>query len=513
MPRYSGGQLFIAKAVAVALTAVIVGSQVAESRRELVPSILVVLAGLGALVAVYEAVSHSIALLLGRVWARNRPSEEASAPGSASVTSSPALKSRMRLRHITAAFVGYLAGQALVWLGAVIVVTVRLGAGADEEAITGGIKPLLPVVLPVSVVAGGLGALWAIRIWGKRLDPRDFVETVALRLGSRGQLQRGILAGATLGLVSLLIMPYVPYTPSSPDLIDEFLAAPGPARWSWILSAVILAPPVEELVFRGVLLGGLAQIWNLRAAAVVSGVTFWAMHAPEWLRYWPAAVAIALMTVIVTVLRIRSRALGPPIAAHSAYNLLMASVVFYGIQPDGSLPGSDRPKWGQVVSPPASPPSVAEGRLKLDMDLGLRGKRGLVTGSTAGIGLATARALAAEGAQADLSGAAGCKELVRQLAGVDILVNNLGIFDPKPFEEISDADWFRFFETNVLSGVRLSRHYIPGMRDRNWGRVVFVSSESAVQIPAEMIHYGMTKTAQLATARPLIYSAAVRDSR
>ncbi len=168
------------------------------------------------------------------------------------------------------------------------------------------------------------------------------------------------------------------------------------------------------------------------------------------------------------------------------------------------------------------------------MDLGLRNKRALVTGSTAGIGFATARALCAEGADViingrtparveqalqqlragvpgaqvtgialDLGSAAGCEALFQQLPSVDVLVNNLGIFEPKPFEAIPDADWLRFFEVNVLSGVRLSRQYLPGMRARNWGRVVFVSSESGLQIPAEMIHYGMTKTAQLAVARGL----------
>ncbi len=168
------------------------------------------------------------------------------------------------------------------------------------------------------------------------------------------------------------------------------------------------------------------------------------------------------------------------------------------------------------------------------MDFGLTGKRALVTGSTAGIGYATARALAREGAVVTLSGrtqarvdaaltqlaadvpgaqangiaadlgtAEGCAALVARLPAVDLLVNNLGIFEPKPFEQISDADWLRFFEVNVLSGVRMARHYVGGMRERGWGRIVFISSESGLQIPAEMVHYGVTKTAQLAVARGL----------
>jgi NAD(P)-dependent dehydrogenase (short-subunit alcohol dehydrogenase family) len=178
------------------------------------------------------------------------------------------------------------------------------------------------------------------------------------------------------------------------------------------------------------------------------------------------------------------------------------------------------------------------------MDLKLSGKTAVVSGSTAGIGLAIAGGLALEGASvfvngrtearvqqaveqvktlkaqakqsqgtvegiaADLGTVEGCVDLFSELPRVDILVNNLGIFEAKLFAQITDEDWRRFFEVNVPSGVRLSRQYLPGMLKNNWGRIVFISSESAVQIPVEMIHYGTTKTAQLAVARGLAESVA-----
>ncbi len=173
------------------------------------------------------------------------------------------------------------------------------------------------------------------------------------------------------------------------------------------------------------------------------------------------------------------------------------------------------------------------------MDLDIAGKRALVSGSTAGIGFAIGSALAAEGVHvtingrtaprvdaavaalrhrhpaasidglaADLATADGVDAARRAVPELDILVNNLGIFEPRPFLEITDDDWRRFFEVNVLSGVRLVRAYLPGMLARDWGRVVFVSSESGLQIPTEMIHYGMTKTAQLAISRGLAESVA-----
>src|SRR5215472_1985098 len=146
------------------------------------------------------------------------------------------------------------------------------------------------------------------------------------------------------------------------------------------------------------------------------------------------------------------------------------------------------------------------------MDLQLANKKALVTGSTAGIGFAIASLLAQEGASVVVNGRSQgrVEGAVRSIKNEnqDILVNNLGIFEAKPFPDITDEDWLRFFEVNVLSGVRLSRFYLPGMLQQNWGRVVFISSESGVNIPAEMVHYGVTKAAQIALARGVAETSA-----
>src|SRR5271154_1137340 len=208
----------------------------------------------------------------------------------------------------------------------------------------------------------------------------------------------------------------------------------------------------------------------------------------------------------------------------------------------GGVSAADASRGSRPHSPaggrPTSPLIRSGKKGVCAMDLQLDGRLALVSGSTAGIGFAIAEALVQEGASVivngrtqaavddtvqrlsaigrgkvrgfagDLAAADVAADVATKFPAVEILINSLGIFEPKPFEDITDADWVRFFEVNVLSGVRLARLFLPAMKRANWGRIIFISSESAVQIPAEMIHYGMTKTAQLAVSRGLAETVA-----
>jgi NAD(P)-dependent dehydrogenase (short-subunit alcohol dehydrogenase family) len=170
---------------------------------------------------------------------------------------------------------------------------------------------------------------------------------------------------------------------------------------------------------------------------------------------------------------------------------------------------------------------LAEAKEHFIMDLQLKGKKGIVTGGSAGIGLAVSHMLAEEGVEvtipgrnskklndaiaslpgnvygieADLGTAEGARKLIEQVPETDILVNNLGIYESKNFVDISDEDWLHYFEVNLLGGIRLARHYFPAMLKRNWGRIIFVSSEAAAEVHPDMIHYGVTKTGQVVVAR------------
>ena len=224
---------------------------------------------------------------------------------------------------------GYLCATTLVWLVGAIVASARLGPNAPKDAVTASLLYLAPILLPASEAAGGLALVLALRGWAKRLDPTTFLAIAPSRWGTRRQILVGGAAGAAVGAVFLLLSGRVAYHPTHPpSVLVQAASTPGATRWAWVVSALLLAPPIEEGLFRGALLGGLSQVWGPPAGMLISGLAFWLLHAFEWLEYWPAAVALGLLTVLVTGLRVRTRTLGPCIAAHVAYNCSLAVAAF-----------------------------------------------------------------------------------------------------------------------------------------------------------------------------------------
>jgi len=321
--RYSRRQRVLAKCAVVALVALIAGPPLADNPSEIPITIIVVLALAGASVGVYEALSHGLAIMLGRSWRDTRvPLVE---PVEASIVSSPS-GGGLRRRDAVTALAAYLGAQLLVWSIVGVMAAARAAKGGNHGDLLQALTGLVPVALPGSLVASGIALLLVLRRWRKRLGGAALGAVLGLAWGRPRQVVNGALGGAALALFVLPLMALVVHRPEPPDLITQLAGSSNSALRAWVISAVLLAPPIEELMFRGVLLGALANTWNIRAAALVSGTTFWLMHGPEFV-HWQAALAIGLLTILATWLRVRSRSLGPSIAAHFGYNLVLATVI------------------------------------------------------------------------------------------------------------------------------------------------------------------------------------------
>jgi membrane protease YdiL (CAAX protease family) len=335
---YSGRQLVLAKCAVIALIALVASPSLADDRSEIPITIPVVLLLVGAGVAVYEALSRGLAIVLGWFW-HGTPAA-AGEPGEPPTASSPQ-DSGIRRRDVITALLVYFGAEVLVWTIAAAIAALRAGTGVDQAAFLQELTKLLPIALPGSLGAGGVALLIVLRRWSRRLGARALATMLGLSWGGPRQVTNGALAGVTLALFMLPLMGLVADRAEPPDVMTQLTGSSRPALLAWMISAVLLAPPIEELMFRGALLGGLTETWNIRAAALISGTTFWLMHGPEFV-HWPAAVAIGLLTILATWLRLRSRSLGPAIAAHFGYNLVLATIVSLAM-----LYGTGKSRWAR----------------------------------------------------------------------------------------------------------------------------------------------------------------------
>jgi membrane protease YdiL (CAAX protease family) len=232
----------------------------------------------------------------------------------------------LRRRQVGGALLAYLAGQGLVWLVVGFVAVSRAGKAAGSAGLLREVGALIPVALPASLVASAVALVLVLQRWRREVGSVALTQMLGLSWGTTRQLLRAGMAGAALAIVVLPLVSALSNTRQPPDVTTQLALSSRSAWGAWMLSAVLLAPPIEELMFRGAFLGGLAQSWSLRAAAITSGLTFWLMHSPEFV-HWPAAVSIGLLTVLTTTLRLRTRILGPSVAAHFGYNLMIAMLV------------------------------------------------------------------------------------------------------------------------------------------------------------------------------------------
>lgn len=251
----------------------------------------------------------------------------------------------LRRRDVAAAFIAYFGAQALVWGIAGVVALLRVGNPNNTAELIRALGRVVPLALPGSFVAGGLALTLVLARWRKRLGEGSLTAVVGLSWGNPRHIRQGILTGAALALIIVPLMGLTTARTESPELVTQLISSSKGALRSWIFSAVLLAPPIEELMFRGALLGGLSITWNARAAAVISAATFWLMHLPEFV-HWPVPLAIGVLTILATRNRLRSGALGPAIATHLGYNLILAGVLSLAL-----LVTPEKSRWALAPEP------------------------------------------------------------------------------------------------------------------------------------------------------------------
>jgi|GEM_PF-1449455 len=318
--KYSRRQMVLAKVLVIVLLALIWGPFLAKTQEKRGQMILGATVLIGLVAIIYESVARLLAIVMGR-FAPPKPEE----PEAIQPTGSLAVP--LTVGDTAALFGWFLAAQFVVWVAAGVVAAVR-AQEMGELAIQSEMINVVPVALPISMGASGLVLLLVLGRWRERLGPVTFDWVVAASRGSSRDLLLAAGVGAVLGVAIVMAGQIFQAKPTgTPNLLIQAMERPGVGQWSFAVTAAALAPPLEEVLFRGALLGGLREAWGVSRAAVVTGLVFWLLHAPEWIHYWPAALGIGLLTAILTMLRLKSASLGPPIAAHCAYNLVLVGIL------------------------------------------------------------------------------------------------------------------------------------------------------------------------------------------
>lgn len=333
MAGYTRQQLIAAKAGVVGVTSFAAGWYLGRDEGDYAVSILVAAAIFGTMAGTYELMSAWLAS-----WFGNAARPESGEPHAPSELPPPIQPPEfanpsppLRLRDGVKVLAAFLTAQLAVWVVAVLFAVLPLEPGDPGVAVTAGILRVFPVALPVSMIASALSVL----LLARRFSSRAGAQPARLAFGLRGVSRRWLLLAAGAGALLATLLGIVSMVVPAPDpheqsLLAQALASGPLGRIVFALTAVLIAPPVEEYVFRGVLLGTLLPAIGPSGAAALSGIAFWMLHATEWIHYWPAALGVGAMTLLVTALRMRTGSIVPSIGAHMFYNAALTCMALLG---------------------------------------------------------------------------------------------------------------------------------------------------------------------------------------